>query len=284
MDKNKSHDLKLGLALGGGSALGFAHLGVLKAFEENNIPIDFISGTSVGAVIGALYAFGISFKDIEQESEKLDWKSLLKIKPSSMGMASSFAIRGILEKHIGKNADIADAIIPLAIVTTDIETGSKVVFRSGNVVDAVLASSCLPGLFSPIEMEGLMLVDGGIVENVPISPLKDSGAEIIVGVNLLKYRKYEKPKNVIGVLANSFDMINHRISSQPKQNDVDILIEPNLSDYLMGDIKKWKEISAQGYLETLKQITKIKELQHQTVYEDFWKKIKNLFFNKKSKD
>lgn len=284
MDKIKSHNLKLGLALGGGSALGFAHLGVLKALEENAVSIDFVSGTSAGAVVGALYAFGISFKDIEQEAEKLDWKKLAKLHPSSLGITSNTAIREILERNIGKDADIADAKIPLAIVATDIETGAKIVFKSGNVIDAVLASSCLPGLFTPIEIEGLMLVDGGIVENVPISPLKPLGADIMVAVNLLRYRKYQKPKNIMGVLVNSFDMINHRISAQPKQNDADILIEPNLSDYFMGDIKKWKEISEQGYAETLKHITSIKDLQKKTVCEDFWTTIKNLFLNKKNKN
>jgi NTE family protein len=165
----------------------------------------------------------------------------------------------------------------LAIVTTDIETGAKIVFKSGNVIEAVLASSCLPGLFAPIEINGLTLVDGGIAENVPVSPLKDLKVDIIVAVNLLKHRKYEKPKNIVGVLINSFDMINHRISSQPKSNDVDILIEPNLSNYFLSDIKKWKEISEQGYLETLKQIEIIKKLQHRTFAEDFWQKIKKVF-------
>jgi len=283
MKNDKSSNLKLGLALGGGSALGFAHLGVLRALEENNIAIDFISGTSAGAVVGALYAFGISFKDIEQESEKLDWKTLAKIHPSTMGVTTNAAIREILGRHIGKDADITDAKIPLAIVSTDIETGAKIVFKSGNAIDAVMASSCLPGLFSPIEMNGLMLVDGGIVENVPISPLKSCGADIIIAVNLLRYRKYQKPKNIMGVLVNSFDMINHRISAQPKQDDVNFLIEPNLSDYFMGDIKKWKEISEQGYAETLKHISKIKEIQHQTLCEDLWQKVKNLFFDKKNR-
>ena len=280
MNAKKSRNLKIGLALGGGSALGFAHLGVLRALEENNIPVDFISGTSAGAVISVLYAFGVSFKDIEQESEKLDWKNLAKIHPSPMGVTTNIAIREILERNIGKDADIADAKIPLAIIATDIETGAKIVFKSGNAIDAVMASSCLPGLFSPIEMQGLMLVDGGIVENVPISPLKRCGADIIIAVNLLRHRKYQKPKNIMGVLVNSFDMINHRISAQPNQNDVDILIEPNLSDYYMGDIKKWKEISEQGYLATLKHMNLIKELQHQSPYEDFWQKIKSLFSNK----
>jgi len=236
--KQKYGDLKLGVALGGGSALGFAHLGVLKALEENDIKIDCISGTSVGAIFAALYAFGISFTDIEAESEKLNWLKLAQLKPSKFGMASNVAIKEILTKYIGK-ANIEDANIPLAIMTTDLETGSKVVFKSGNVIDTVLASSCMPGLFIPVKIGGLMLVDGGIVENVPISPLKGLGADVVIGVNLMRYRKYKKPKNIIGVLANSFDMINHRISAQPRKEDLDFLIEPNLSDFLLNDIKDW---------------------------------------------
>jgi NTE family protein len=279
--KFKNPQIKVGIALGGGSALGFAHIGVLKALEENGIVVDCISGTSAGAVIGALYAFGISFKDIEDEASSLNWKKLAKIHPSAMGITTNLAIREVLEKHIGKDADIADAKISLAIVTTDIETGAKIIFRAGNVIDAVLASSCLPGLFAPVEVDGCLLVDGGITENVPLSPLKGMGADITIGVNLLRYRKYSRPKNIMGVLVNSFDMINHRISSQLKFNDVNILIEPNLSNYYMGDIYKWKEISDRGYEETLKHIDAIKKLKIATPVENFWQNIKKLLLSQK---
>jgi len=276
MTKTKTGDLKLGVALGGGSALGFAHLGVLKALEENEIKIDSISGTSVGAIFAALYAFGVSFADIETEAANLNWLKLAQLRPSRLGLTSNVGIKAILNRYIGK-ADIKDAEIPLAIMTTDLETGSKVVFKSGDVVDAVLASSCMPGLFIPVKMNGLMLVDGGIVENVPISPLKSLGAEVTVGVNLMRYRKYTKPKNIMGVLANSFDMINHRISAQPRKDDVNFLIEPNLSDYLLSDIKNWKEISDIGYKEAQKYILAIKDAKHQTPGEEIWDKFKELF-------
>jgi NTE family protein len=271
----QQNKIKIGLALGGGSALGFAHIGILKALEENDIQIDFISGTSAGAIVGALYAFGVSFKDIEKEAENLDWKKVAKLKLSKMAVMSNAVIKEILERNIG-NADISIAKIPLAIVCTDVETGAKVVFKSGNVVDAVLASACLPGLFPPIEMNGLMLIDGGITENVPISPIKDTKADIVIAINLMRYRKYKKPKNIIGVILNSLDMINHRISTQPQKNDADILIEPDLKDYAMNDIEKWQEISEKGYRETLKHIEKIKELQNQTSGGEFWKIIKKI--------
>lgn len=273
----KKPDIKIGLALGGGSALGFAHIGVLKALEDNDIPVDCISGTSAGAIIGSLYAFGVSFKDIEDESNSLNWKSLAKIRPTKMGITTNEAIRRILKKHIGKNADIAQAKIPLSIVATDIETGAKIIFKSGNVIDAVLASSCLPGLFAPVEINGFLLVDGGITENVPVSTLKSENVDIIIGVNLLRHRKYSRPQNIMGVLVNSFDMINHRISSQPKSSEADILIEPDLSSYFMGDISKWKEIVDCGYQETLKHIDAIKKLKLATPVESFWQRIKKLF-------
>jgi len=275
--ENGSRGLKLGLALGGGSALGFAHLGVLKALEENGISVDFISGTSAGAIMGALYAFGVPFRDIEKESAQLSWRKITKIQPSSLGVSSNANLRKLLEKHIGKKTDIEEASIPLAIVATDIETGSKVVFRSGNAVDAILASSSLPGLFSPVEIAGCMLIDGGMVENVPVSVLKDSGADIIVGVNLLKHRKYARPKNIIDVLTNSFDMVNRKISDHAKQDYVNILMEPDLSNYYLGDITKWKEISDIGYQEAQKYISEIKQLKHQPIYKDFFNKIKKLF-------
>lgn len=275
MAKN-SNKIKIGLALSGGSSLGFAHLGVLKAFEENNIPISLISGTSAGAIIAALYAFGISFRDIEEEAVKLDWKKIARIKPCSMSVLSNATIKEILERKIG-NVDISVAKIPLAVIATDIETGAKVVFKSGNVVDAVLASSCLPGLFPPIEMNGLMLVDGGIAENVPISPLKDEKCDLVIAVNLFRYRKYKRPKNIIGVFLNSLDMINHRISTQPTQDDVDILIEPNLKDYSMSDVDDWREIMEEGYKEALKHIPQIKKLQNRDT-GDFWKNLKEMLF------
>ena len=274
----QENKIKTGLALGGGSALGFAHIGVLKALQENNIQIDFISGTSAGAIVGALYAFGVSFEDIEKVAEKLDWKNVSKLRPCSMAIMSNKVLKGLLEENIG-NVDISISKIPLAITCTDIETGAKVVFKSGNVVDAVLASSCLPGLFPPIEMQGLMLVDGGIAENVPISSLKDSECNVKIAVNLMRYRKYERPKNIIGVFMNSFDMINHRISTQPTKDDVDILIEPDLRGYYMSDSAKWCEISEKGYKETLKYIEKIKELQTQKPTGEFWKNLKELLFN-----
>ncbi len=268
---------KIGLALGGGSALAFGHFGVLKALKEGGIKIDYISGTSAGAIAGALFAFGVSFIDIEAEAQNIDWKKIAKLKLSSMSIFSNTALRKLLEKHLGKHTDIKNAEIPLAITVADIETGDRTVLKSGNVVDAVMASSCMPGIFPPVEINGHFYIDGGLVENVPVTPLYDAECGIKIGVNLLHYRKYQKPKNMIDVLINSFDMINKRISAQPHENGFDFLIQPDLSDFYMTDIKKWKQIYKKGYEEGQKYVDAIKEIQRRESEENFWGKIKELF-------
>lgn len=274
--ESEKKDLKIGLALGGGSALGFAHIGVLRALEENEIYVDYITGTSAGAIIGVLYAFGIPLWEIEKEAKKVNLAKIMKFTPSPLGVISNTALKDILRKYIDKY-DLADAVIPTAVITTDIETGEEIVLKKGDAIKAVLASSCLPGLFPPIEMESRLLVDGGITENVPISPLKNMGAEIVIGVNLQKYRSYEKPKNAMGVISNAFSMINHRISEITDHKNVDFLIEPNLSDFYMNDVKKWKDISDIGYAKTLEFISAIKKKQNKTPKKDFWSVVKNTF-------
>lgn len=267
--------IKFGLALGGGAALGFAHIGVIKALEENEISIDYISGTSSGAMIATLYAFGASLGDLEREAEALKKQKLIKAKITKSGIASNALIEKIIKKYAG-GAEIEKADIPLSIIATNIENGEKVVIRRGNAVKAVLASSCLPGLFSPVEIDGQMMVDGGLTENVPLSPLKDQGAEMIIGVSLFKYRKYKKPKNIVDVLINSFDIINHAPSAQPIKEKNQIFIEPDLSDFYMDDFRKWKEMAEIGYKETLRIIPEIKRYQTQPSQRPVWRKINKI--------
>lgn len=275
MEEEKK-DLKIGIALGGGSALGFAHIGVLRALEENEIYVDYITGTSAGAIIGALYAFGIPLSEIEAEAKKINLTKIMKFTPSPLGVISNTTLKNILKKYIDKY-DLGDAIIPFAAITTDIETGEEIILKKGDAINAILASSCLPGLFPPIEIEKRLLVDGGITENVPVSPLKDMGAEITIGVNLQKYRTYEKPKNAMHVISNAFGMVNHKISMLDGHDAVDFLIEPNLSDFFMNDVKKWKDISDLGYAKTLEFVNAIKKRQNKTIKKDFWSIVKNTF-------
>lgn len=238
---------KLGLALGGGATLGAAHIGVLKAIEEMSIDVHCISGTSIGAYIAALYAFEISLADIEDEISGIDWLnissfSLVKWK---FGLLTNEKLGDSIEKLLG-DVRIKDAKIPLAIVATDIANGKKAVLTESSLAQAVMGSTCVPGIFSPVEIDDQMLVDGGLMENVPISPLRELGAEITVGVDLNANRSYRKPDDLIDVLINSIDIAIDN-ATQLQTSKADLVISPKLQAYSRTDSAQVSELVDEGY-------------------------------------
>jgi NTE family protein len=152
----------IGLALGGGVVLGAAHIGVLKAIDEFNIKISHIGGTSIGALIAALYAFGISWKDIKSIALELGWFDITGLSLSKYGLLSNKDIGKIITDTLG-DVKFEDSNIPLAAIATDISTGNNVVLTKGRVAVGIMASTCIPGVFLPVEINGELLVDGGIV-------------------------------------------------------------------------------------------------------------------------
>ncbi len=247
---NKFKNKTIALALGGGSVLGAAHIGVLKALEESKAEIKSISGTSAGAIVSSLYAFGKSAKEIEKIVLAFEWKNLSSLTLSKYGVLSNEKIGEIIKYNIGDKR-IEDANIPLCIIATDITTGEKVILDKGSVSDAVMASTCVPGIFVPIELEGRFLVDGGIIENIPLSCLKNKDVDFVIGVDLISEHSYKKPNNVIEILYNSFNFLvktNKRIQTK----EADILIKPNLSKFNAIDMSQMKELIKIGYDETRK--------------------------------
>jgi NTE family protein len=235
----------IGLALGGGAILGAAHIGVLGALEERNIKISSISGTSIGAFIAALYAFGISPQEIETKVADLNWLDAAGFSISKYGLLSNEKLGDTLKDTLG-DVQFKDAKIPLAVVATDIGACKKVILKKGSVAEAVMASACIPGIFIPVEIEGRLLVDGGLVENVPISPLKEMGEEMILGVDLNAKRKYQKPEDMIDVLANALDLAIDN-ATRIQTEEADILIAPELSAYNRADVEKIHDIVQEGY-------------------------------------
>lgn len=234
-----------GLALGGGAILGAAHIGVLQAIEEREIELSCISGTSIGAFIAALYAFDIKPKEIEDIVLDLDWLSVSRLSLSKFGLLSIDKLGESFKKAAG-DVQFEDAKIALAVVATDIGKCEKVVLTEGNVAEAVTASACVPGIFIPVEIDQRMLVDGGLVENVPVSPLKDLQAEHVIGVDLNAKRTYKKPEDVIDVLANAFDIaIDNATRIQTEESDV--LIAPELTAYSRTDTGRIRELIKEGY-------------------------------------
>ncbi len=220
---------KIGLALGGGAAKGIAHIGVLKAFEEEQIEISCISGTSVGALVASYHAFGQASDQIMSIGATLNLSKMINFTWKKRGFFSTDPIKEMIHRDLG-NVNIEDANIPLAICTTDIETGKQVIFDKGNLADAVCASMAVPGLFVPVQIGTRTLVDGGILENVPVSPLKAMGAGIIVAIDLTHTKRYTEPKDTLDVVSNAIDIgMDLRTRRQLKQ--ADIKVELNLTKY-----------------------------------------------------
>lgn len=235
----------IGLALGGGAVLGAAHVGVIKAIKEENLDINFISGTSIGAFVACLYAFGKGLNDIQKIGSELKWIDIAGLSLSRFALLSNEKLGALIEKHIG-DRNIEDADIPLALVTTNASSGKKVVLTQGNVAKAVMASTAIPGTFEPIEVDDQLLVDGGVVENVPVSTLIEVGAQFTIGVDLNSNREYERPKNVLEVILNSFHFLMMQ-SSKLQTKDADLLITPDLSGFNRSDMSQIGSLMEVGY-------------------------------------
>ncbi|MCB9246714.1 MAG: patatin-like phospholipase family protein [Flavobacteriales bacterium] len=237
----------VGLALGGGAVLGAAHIGVLHAIEELQIPVGWISGTSIGSLISALFAFGKTASEMESMLMDLSWRDVSELSLSKYGLLTNSKVKGFLKKHIGSK-NFEDAFIPLAVVATDITTGDRVVLQQGNVLDAVMASMSIPGVYKPVRIGNQMLVDGGVVENVPVETLKELGADFTIGVDVNTRHKLSKPDNIIQVLANSFHfLISNATKYQASQ--ADLLIQPDLTAYNWIDPRQAKGLMRKGYEE-----------------------------------
>lgn len=252
---NKLKNKKIGLAFGGGAVLGAVHVGVLKALEELGIDIKAISGTSVGAIVASLYAFGKSAKEIENIVLKFEWKHLSSFAFSKYGLLSNKKIGEIIKQNIGSKT-FEEANIPLSVIATNISNGDKVVLNEGSVSNAVIASTCVPGIFVPIEIDGKLLVDGGIVENIPLSCLKDKDVDFLIGVDLVVEEFYKKPKNVVEVLYNSFNILV-KTNKKTQIKEADIIIKPNLKEFNPTDMSQIKDLIELGYNETKKIVTNL---------------------------
>lgn len=245
----------LGLALGGGSALGMAHIGVLEALAEENIKIDCIAGTSAGALIAALSAFDVPPRLMREEAGNFSWFKISKPAFSKLGLASNQAIGKIISKYIGKNTRIEEAKIPLAIIATNIATGQKVILRQGSLIKAVMASTSIPGIFAPVKIGKQLLVDGGLVEEVPVSVLNQMGASLTVAVDLRRRRKYQRPKSLSDVILNSLDILMRTSSQAPAAN---IYIEPQIGNFRLTDFGNYKKLISLGYQAANLKIPQIK--------------------------
>lgn len=244
---------KLGIALGGGAALGAAHVGILKALFEKGIKPDFISGTSIGAFVAAHIAFGTSIEKLEEIALDLDWLDITGFKLSKLGILSNERLGKSILDQLGR-VSIEDAEIPLSMIATDISTGKKVVLNEGPLYKAVMASTCLPGVFTPVEWDDMLLVDGVLCENVPVSPLREMGAKDIIAVDLTTNREYKRPDDMVDVLVNTFDIGLNNMIKEQIQDDKIFMIQPKLSAFNKADTSQTGKLIDEGYQAGLKAV------------------------------
>ncbi|MDQ7039478.1 MAG: patatin-like phospholipase family protein [Rhodothermus sp.] len=194
-DRTRTVQPALGLALGGGGMRGWAHIGVLSVLERYGLRPGVVAGCSAGALIGAFYAFGYSVAQMKQLMREQRTRTLFALRFDGQGLISSEPLREYLRVHL-QDCHFEDLPVPFYVVATDLESGKEVIFSRGPVVDAVLASSAIPGIFAPVELNGRLLVDGGLCNNVPVSPLVHHGARYTIAVRLHRERTALEPSPV----------------------------------------------------------------------------------------
>jgi NTE family protein len=229
LEPHPSH-VGIGLALGGGFARGIAHVGVLKVLEEEGIPIRYIAGTSVGALIGAAYCSGVTAAELEEVAARVRFKHIARWTLSRYGFASNQRMIGFLNQLL-KVKTFEELHIPLAVTATDFSTGEGVVFHSGPLIDPVRASCAYPGMFLPVKIRGRHLIDGMLSYTVPTKPVRQMGAERVLAVHLKgKWTNSEGPRHLFDVIGQCFAIAQEMNSSQWKAA-ADLIIEPDVNGY-----------------------------------------------------
>jgi NTE family protein len=253
----RKNGIKIGLALSGGSAVGIAHVGAVRALREAGIVIGSVAGTSAGAVAAACVAFDISEERMIEVSRRLSWSNISDFGYSKLGLNSNRPVGKLVEELIG-DVLIEDALIPLSIVAADIDTGEKVVFRKGNLAEAVMASTCIPGFFVPVEIGGRRLVDGGIVENLPLPSLARSRTAIRIGVDLGYWRTIHTAKNVLDVVTNSYAILVRNQKGVSPLSRGSVIVRPHLEGFTISDFKRMDELIDIGYRATRARIPSVR--------------------------
>src|SRR6202007_1609148 len=248
----------IGLALGGGFARGMAHIGVLKVLEEEGIPVRVVTGTSVGALIGASYCSGLSIEELEKVAHSCRFTTFARWTVSRYGFASNDRMVSFLTRTL-KVKTCEELRIPLGVTATDFNTGQGVVFHSGSIIDPVRASCAYPGMFLPVEIRGRYLVDGMLSHPVPTRPLRDMGAERVLAVHLKgTWAKGGAPRHLLDVIGQSFAIAQDAMSSLWK-DAADIVVEPDVAGFAYDDFKRAADLIKVGEVAMRKALPEVRK-------------------------
>jgi len=249
----------IGLALGGGFARGYAHLGVLRVFEEHHIPISCISGSSIGSILGAAYASGAPLSRIIEKCREIRFRDFARWRVSRFGLASNDRL-GALVQRFFDSRQFEDLEIPTAIVATDLGTGDPAIFKQGSLADAIRASCAFPGLFEPVQIGTRYLADGGLVAPVPTRAARDLGAEIVVGVSVCLHDGQR------GAPTNIFQVVSRAVSAAQKhqleawERHADLVLRPSVQSLAWDDFDRIEEAIDAGAVAARSALPQIRKL------------------------
>lgn len=262
-----SKQFNVGLALGSGGPKGLAHIGVIKVLEENNIPINFISGSSIGAMVGGFYAVTKDIRWVEKVALSTSWRLIVSLLDPSFrqGLLGGNKVRGFIEGHIGRT-DFKQTHVPLSIVATNIKTGDPVIIREGEIASAIRASISLPLVFKPIEKGNALLADGGLSLPVPVEVVRKMGAELVIAINLdadyFTNGKNESSRYGFYKIAdNSIKLLRHNLARWNVKN-ADIIINPQVGNAHWGKFIDGRDMILAGEEITRKILPQLKQLMN----------------------
>ncbi|MBD8489398.1 patatin-like phospholipase family protein [Echinicola sp. CAU 1574] len=241
-------ETKIGIALSGGGARGIAHLGVLKALEEIGIKPSFVSGTSAGAIVGSLYCSGFGPDEILNIIIKTNYFKFLRPAISWTGILKMDTMEQLYRVHLPENS-FERLQIPLTVAATELRRGKVVYFSEGELIRPIMASTCIPGMFDPIQIDGRFYIDGGVLNNLPVEPL-EGRCDYIIGVNCNHLQEDHNISNIKSLIERTVIMsMNYNVYS--RKNKCDFFIEPEgLAQYGVFDLRKAKDIFFAGYEST----------------------------------
>ena len=239
---------RVALVLGGGAARGFAHIGVIRALEQEKVPVDLIVGTSVGSLIGAIYAADRNSFELEWTAFKLEKDDIFDYgilnALNGMGAAKGEKLEAFIRSKV-PIANIEDLKIPYAAVATDLNRGTKVILDKGSVAKAVRASSAIPGVFQPVTHQEKVLVDGGVIDNIPVSVAREKGADLVIAVDIGEQVINFNIVDIIDVMLQSITIMGAE-NAKVKKKDADVVIAPKIGDVGMLDFTQKKRCMQAG--------------------------------------
>jgi NTE family protein len=247
---------KIALALGGGAARGFAHVGVIKALEAHGIVPDMVVGTSAGALVGALYAGGYSGFDLQRVALQMDDTVIADWSLPDRGFIKGEALQNFVNRAV-QNRVLEKLNKPFATVVTDLQSGEMVVFRTGNTGMAVRASSSVPGVFQPVSISGREYVDGGLVSPVPVRAARAMGADVVIAVDISNKPRFGKTRDSIDVMLQTFAIMGQSISTY-ELSEADVIVRPDTSQLRATDFDSRHQAIIEGEKAGLAAITAIK--------------------------